>query len=149
MRLRLLACLPIAALIVALMLGAASPLVVAFERSQDESVPRPFVVSRYETACDALRREIHALSHRVSRCELAPECRGSPLLCPVALDAGIQLDYERLRDALERQCGVPRGLVDFAWESGEQLEHAGGCGISHDGFEAAARGESRPRSYAF
>ena len=56
--------------------------------------------ARTNPQCDVLRREIHALSHEVTPCELAPECHGSPLLCPVALDPRIDREYERLRDAL-------------------------------------------------
>lgn len=99
--------------------------------------------------CDVLRREIHALSHEVSRCALVPECHGQPLRCPVTRDPRIERDYARLRDALHAHCGLPRSLVDFAWTAGEQIDLDEDCAIVHDGWEAVVRGETRPTSYSF
>ena len=149
MRFRLLVSFPIALLLVGLILVSAATLVSARGRN-DSAVPAAdFDVRPPESDCDALRREIHALSHEVTGCELAPECHGSPLLCPVALDPRIDREYERLRDALDERCGLPRELLDFAWEVGVQAEGAESCELSHDGWEAAARGEARPTSYSF
>lgn len=99
--------------------------------------------------CDRLRREIHALSHEVTPCELAPECNGSPLLCPVALDPHIDREYARLRAALQAECGMSSGLLDFAWAAGSEVGLAERCELVHDGWEAAARGERAPSTYTF
>jgi hypothetical protein len=153
MRFRLLVALPISLLLMGIILASAAKLVSAIEgRSDglDAPVDAPRLTDRApESECDVLRREIHALSHEVTPCELAPECHGSPLLCPVALDSRITREYERLRDALHEHCGVPRSLLDFAWEVGVQIDLAETCEFAHDGFEAAARGESRPTRYSF
>jgi len=106
-----------------------------------------------ESSCDVMRRELHALSHEVIPCGRAPECQGSPLACPRALDPRIAREYERLRDALDAECGLSRDLVDFAWElgrqPGESSDTGGDCALVHDGFEAAVRGEARPTTYTF
>ncbi|MEZ4332433.1 MAG: hypothetical protein R3F35_11800 [Myxococcota bacterium] len=149
MRNRLLASFPVALLLVAVALASAATLVSAFDRTAEAEVGQAFVVERFESTCDTLRRELHALSHDVVSCSLPPECHGSPLLCPAALDPESQQEYERLRDALHAQCGLPRSLVDFAWGAGEQIDAGARCGRVHDGFEAAARGEARPSSYLF
>lgn len=99
--------------------------------------------------CDALRREIHALSHEVSRCALVPECHGQPLRCPLTRDPRIEREYASLRDALHAHCGLPRSLVDFAWSAGEQVDLDADCAIVHDGWEAVFRGEAQPTSYSF
>lgn len=154
MRNRLLASFPVAVLLVLVALVSASTLVSAFDRAGDdgaeaETAAHAFLVERPESTCDALRRELHSLSHEVVSCALPPDCHGSPLLCPAALDPGPQRDYERVRDALHDQCGLPRDLVDFAWGAGSQIDATHRCGRVHDGFEAAARGEARPSSYLF
>ncbi len=146
--LRLLVSLSLALSIGLLLIASTSALVSAFEHGASE----PIAAIRVELvaeSCDVLRHELHALSHAVSPCELPPDCQGSPLLCPVALDASIEREYARLRDALHDQCGLSRSLVDFAWDAGQQLETTDRCGLVHDGFEAAARGEARPTSYSF
>lgn len=149
MRRRLAASFVIAFSLVAALLASTATFVSAVERSRAPAAEPPFEVRRYETACDVLRREIHVLSHRVVRCDLTPECQGSPLLCPIAQDPRIEREYERLRDALHEQCGLSRSLLDFAWESGAQVDLSEDCGVAHDGFEAAIRGESAPTSYSF
>lgn len=169
MRNRLLAAFPVALMLVFVTLAGASTLVSAFDRashggiahagaSQGESsqagaeVPRAardVDAERFEATCDGLRRALHALSHAVVPCTLPPECNGSPLLCPAALDPAPQREYERLRDALHDRCGLSRSLVDFAWGVGEPHDAVRACGRGHDGFEAAARGEARPSSYLF
>jgi hypothetical protein len=153
MRFRLLLALPISLWLVGMILASAATLVTAIERRSDGADgPAEFAaiaIRSSESRCDVLRREIHALSHEVTPCELAPECHGSPLLCPVALDPRIDREYQRLRDALHEHCGLPRDLLDFAWEVGTQTDLAETCALAHDGFEAAARGESRPKSYSF
>lgn len=159
-RFRLLASLPFSLLIVGLLLVSASSLVAAVAGpSQPGSAPIPDVDSADrevdadagtgESRCDVLRREIHALSHEVTPCSLAPECHGSPLLCPIALDPRIEREYTRLRDALQSHCSMPPGLLDFAWEVGTQSDVAEGCELAHAGWEAAARGEAAPSSYSF
>lgn len=153
MRFRLLACLPVALLLVGLLFASVASFVYATPRTVDVAADGPVVLRLGDSSCDVLRREIHALSHTVSRCELFPECQGSPLLCPRALDANVEREYERLRDALHEQCGLPRSLLDFAWELGEQVDLAvdggEGCELAHDGWEAAVRGVARPSSYSF
>ena len=162
MRFRLLLSLPFSLLIVGLLLVSASSLVSAVEAplgpearlarfvtADGRGSERRVSIAVGESRCDVLRRELHALSHEVTPCALAPECDGSPLLCPVALDDRIEREYERLRDALHAHCGMPRGLLDHAWELGAQTELAEGCGLVHDGWEAAARGEAAPASYSF
>lgn len=153
MRFRLLGALAISLLLVGIILASAATLVSAIEgRGDGAGSPAdwPDLAMRAdEERCDVLRREIHALSHEVVPCELAPECHGSPLLCPVALDSRIVREYERLRDALHEHCGLSRSLLDFAWEVGAQADLAETCELAHDGFEAAARGEARPASYSF
>jgi len=167
-RCRLIASFAFAACLVGLALVSAATFVSALDRHEvlsDGGSPDPQVGHeasarlalggiRLESSCDELRRELHALSHEVSRCELTPECKGSPLLCPRALDPRIDREYERLRDALHQHCGFPRGLLDFAWAAGvtggiDEVDLAEGCEVSHDGWEAAARGEARPESYSF
>jgi hypothetical protein len=153
MRFRLLLALPISLVLVGIILVSAATLVSAIEGRSDEAggpAAISAIASRAQTPqCDVLRREIHALSHEVTPCELAPECHGSPLLCPVALDPRIDREYRRLRGALHEHCGLPRSLLDFAWEVGTQTDLAETCELAHDGFEAAARGEARPTSYSF
>jgi hypothetical protein len=133
MRFRLLLSLPISLLLVAIILVSAAKLVTAVEGGIDggDGLDAPLdarvpAVRAPESHCDVLRREIHALSHEVV----------------------ITREYERLRDALHDHCGLPRSLVDFAWEVGAQMDLAETCEFAHDGFEAAARGESRPTSYS-
>ncbi|MBK7952046.1 MAG: hypothetical protein IPK00_25680 [Deltaproteobacteria bacterium] len=147
--LRLLVSFPIALLLGFMLIASTAALVSAVE---NRGASKPIEAIRVELvaeSCDVLRHELHALSHAVSPCELPPDCQGSPLLCPIALDARIEREYARLRDALHDQCGLSRSLVDFAWDAGEQLESTDHCGVVHDGFEAAARGEARPTSYSF
>jgi hypothetical protein len=149
MRRRLIAAFVIASSLVAGLLASTATFVFAVERNRAPAPPPSFEVQRHEAPCDVLRREIHALSHRVARCDLTPECQGSPLLCPMAQDVRIEREYERLRDALHEQCGLSRSLLDFAWQSGAQFDVSGDCFVAHDGFEAALRGESAPTSYSF
>ena len=152
MRIRLLVCLPVALLWVALVFASISSFVRAIELEEVTGVRR-FLPRPPPTTCDVLRHEIHALSHAASPCAPSPECQGSPLLCPRALDVRIEREYERLRDALHEQCGLPRGLLDFAWAVGEHAEGtsdgAAGCEVVHDGWESAVRGQARPSSYSF
>lgn len=152
MRIRLLVCLPIALLLVALAFASVSTWVSAIE--VDEIVAAgTFGPRSRDATCDVLRHEIHALSHTVSPCAPSPECQGSPLLCPQALDVRIEREFERLRNALHEQCGIPRDLLDFAWEVSEHVDGtsdgAGRCELVHDGWESAVRGEARPSSYSF
>jgi hypothetical protein len=149
MRFRLLVSFLVASMLVLVLVATTSTFVSALEQRPEPAPREAFVDRPVESSCDALRHEIHALSHAVSPCALPPECQGSPLLCPIARDARIQREYERLRDQLHEHCGLPRSLVDFAWETGEQVDGTERCGLVHDGFEAAVRGETRPKSYSF
>ena len=154
MRFRLLVSLPLSFLIVGLLLVSASTLFAAGEASAPpaRSGPSDVIGSGDGSAvsrCDRLRREIHALSHEVTPCELGPECHGSPLLCPIALDLRIEREYAHLREALEAECGVPPELLDFAWEAGAAFDLADRCALVHDGWEAAASGEAAPSTYTF
>lgn len=174
MRLRLLAFLPLAVSITFFLLSSASSLVSALESSvaRDEAAPQPMRITKYETFCDGLVRQLHALSHEVSHCGDLTVCEGSPLLCPAALDEEIDHAYRRLRATLHQQCGVPLRLIDFAWEGpvdpGEQGgapgegEIASGdhphesvlfveatCGDRHDWLESARSGEAEPARYSF
>ena len=148
MRNRLLVCLPIASLLMVVLFASVSTFVRAIELD-DAAVDRSFAVRSDEATCDDLRHEIHALSHAESACVLSPECEGSPLLCPRVRDGRIEREYERLRDALHDRCGLPRGLLDYAWVIGEHAAEAEGCELVHDGFESAVRGEARPATYSF
>lgn len=145
--LRLLLFMPLACVLGLLSIASTSALVSAFAH-ESEAAPA-MRVELVGESCDVLRHELHALSHAVSPCELPPVCKGSPLLCPVALDTRIEREYARLRDALHERCGLSRSLVDFAWDAGQQIENTDRCALVHDGFEAAARGEARPESYSF
>ncbi len=154
MRFRLLVSLPLSFLIVGLLLVSASTLFAAGQASAPPapSGPSEMVGSGAGSAivrCDRLRREIHALSHEVTPCELGPECHGSPLLCPIALDLRIEREYAHLRAALEAECGVPPERLDFAWEAGATFDLADRCALVHDGWEAAASGEAAPAIYTF
>jgi hypothetical protein len=174
MRLRLLVFLPLAGLITFLLLSGAASFVSALESSMvpGEAGPGPMLVTKYETYCDGLVRQLHALSHEVGRCGETRSCDGSPLLCPVALDDEIDRTYRRLRSSLHAQCGFPLRLIDFAWD-GPHASDGGGrfgreagflktpardgndpfvdatCGGRHDWLEAATSGEAAPTRYSF
>jgi len=150
MRLRLIAFLPVAALITFLILVTASSFVSALERSlmTEPAKPTAYPVTKYETECDVLYREIHALSHRATQCDEVPSCEGSPLLCPAALDREVDREFKRLRTVLSERCDLSPGLLDYAWAGGPDGEGAI-CGSAHDWLEAATRGEGEPASFVF
>ncbi len=154
MRLRHLVFLPIAAMIGFLVLASASSLVLALEGSVvsafEGSVHAETMairVSRYETVCDRLFREAHALSHEVTSCEARVACAGSPLLCPVAQDQQVEREYARLRTELHAECGVPLDLMDYAW--GGPAGEGPACGYAHDWLEAASSGAAEPTRFVF
>lgn len=147
--LRLLVSFSLSTVLGLLFLSSTSLLVSAVEERGESTAVEAISVELVAPSCDGLRHALHALSHAVSPCELSPDCQGSPLLCPIALDPRIEREYARLRDALHARCGLSRSLVDFAWEAGRQVETTDRCGVVHDGFENAARGEARPTSYSF
>ncbi len=160
MRLRILACLPVAALITFLvMVSASSALegsVSALEGAEGMRGGRhvegfgaqaPIPLVRRESECDRLFREAHTLSHEVTTCELAPACNGSPLLCPAAQDARVERAFERLRSALHERCGVPLDLMDYAW--GGPAGEGPDCGGAHDWMESAASGAAEPTHFVF
>lgn len=175
MRLRLLVCLPLAALVTFLLLVCASSLVSALERSVavTPSATGPMPVARYETVCERLFRELHALSLEVSGCSQGPACAASPLFCPAALDEGIDRDYRRLRGALHEQCDFPLALIDHAWQGASEAisEHRslagatltagatrapdayvfvdGGCSGSEAARGLATNGEAGSARYSF
>ena len=146
MRLRHLVFLPVATMIGFVVLLAASSLVSALERSVQGEAP-PITLQRYETVCDRLFREAHALSHEATRCDVQADCEGSPLLCPVAQDVRVEREYARLRTELHAECGVPLDLMDYAW--GGPAGEGPGCGGTHDWLEAAASGVVAPTRFVF
>lgn len=158
MRLRLIVFLPAAALITFVLIGSASSLVSALERSLmgEEEAP-PLRITRYETECDVLYREIHTLSHEVTTCETDPECSGSPLLCPVVMNEDVSREYQRLRTALNQKCGVSLGLMDYVWggpvwgepTQGPEQGVVPSCGESHDWLEARANGHADAERFEF
>ena len=162
MRLRILACLPVAALITFIALLSASSFVSALEGSASSleglpsgrgghgggfGSPASITILRHESECDRLFREAHALSHEVTTCELAPACQGSPLLCPAAQDQRVERAFERLRSVLHERCGVPLDLMDYAW--GGPAGDGPDCGVAHDWMESAARGAAEPTHFVF
>jgi len=148
MRLRLIAFLPPAALVTFLLLVSASSFVSAIEKSlaaESEAVLIPIRVQSYESECDALGRELRTLSHAVTNCDAEPLCLGSPLLCPVTMDANAEREYQRLRSALSDRCEVPRGLMG----SGGFVADSSGCGAPRAWLEAGAAGAKQPRQFIF
>jgi hypothetical protein len=163
---RLFAFLPVATVITVVLLSSAASFVFAVERAwvPDPIDPLPIVrLRQFETECDALFREIHALSHVTTGCEESHECSGSPLLCPAAMDVEIEREFQRLRTALNERCGLPLRLMDYAWEEAgsasrdahetspgeaEDTEDAS-CGASHDWLEAATSGNIEARRFLF
>lgn len=118
MRLRLLAFLPIAGVITFAILVSAASIVSALERSVvPPTAPEPPIrVSRFETECERLVRDLHELTHEASSCETQSACAASPLLCPVALDTNLDREFQRLRSALHARCDYSLGLLDYAWQ---------------------------------
>ena len=149
MRLRLIAFLPPAALVTFLLLVSASSFVSAVEQSliaESAAVLVPIRVQSYESECDVLTRELRTLSHAVTSCDAEPSCLGSPLLCPVTMDANAEREYQRLRSALSERCEVPRGLMGG---SGGPVAEASGCGVHGAWFEAGAASATQPRQFIF
>lgn len=169
MRFRLIVSLPLSLAIVGLLLVSASTLFAAVGNAPPSTFDGSAAPAARETAgtamhasaesieravpaearCDRLRQEIRALSHEVTPCELAPECLGSPLLCPIALDPRIEREYARLRETLQAECGLSPGLPGFAWAAGAEVDLGERCEVAHDGREAAARGERALSTYTF
>ena len=170
MRVRLIAFLPLATLISVLLLSSASSFVSAIERAwiPDSSDLLPIMrIRQFETKCDQLFREIHALSHETPRCDESRECLGSPLLCPSTMDAEIDREFQRLRSVLNERCGLPLRLMDYAWGGGGDVEGSAlenrheawtggvggssgeGCGPPHDWLEAATSGHVEPTRFLF
>ena len=112
-----------------------------------ESLRPPLRLRSQESECDRLVREIHELSHAVTRCDSDPRCAESPLLCPAALDAEVDHAYRSLREALHARCGFPLGLLDYAW--GGPVSAPPSCGASHDWLEATTRGEAPVTRFVF
>ena len=166
MRFRLAAFLPIATLITAVLLSSASSFVSAVERAwvPEANDLLPILrVRQFETECEQLFREIHALSHETTRCDESPECLESPLLCASAMNVEIEREFQRLRRALNERCGLPLRLMDYAWgvdESASPDPHdasTGGvgrsdgarCGASHDWLEATTSGNVGAKRFLF
>ena len=100
MRLRLIAFLPAAALVAALLLMTTSSFVSAIERSWAiDSPPAPPLirVQRYETECESLHRELDSLVAASASCDRDPACLGSPLLCGHRLQRGLERGNQRAR----------------------------------------------------
>lgn len=150
MRWRHLLFLPIATMIGFLSIASASSLVSALERSVEPDADvagTPIRLSRYETVCDRLFREAHALSHEATRCAARAACEESPLLCPVAQDQRVDQAFTRLRTELHAECGVPLDLMDYAW--GGPAGEGPVCGDAHDWLETAASGKAQPTRFVF
>ena len=166
MRIRLIAYLPIATSISVLLLSSASSFVSAVERVwiPDSTDLLPIMrVRQFETECEELFREIHALSHETTRCDESAECLGSPLLCPAAMDVEIEREFQRLRAALNERCGLSLRLMDYAWgegvsasregretsTGGVEREDGARCSASHDWLEATTSGDIEATRFLF
>ena len=166
MRFRLIAFLPVATLITVALLSLASSFVFAVERAWVPSPVDPLPIMRvrqFETECDELFREIHALSHMTTRCEESPECAVSPLLCPAAMDVEMDREFRRLRTVLNERCGLPLRLMDYAWGddpsasrdsretsmAGSERTDGSSCGASHDWLEATTSGNVEATRFLF
>jgi hypothetical protein len=63
---------------------------------------------RYESSCAAVQRQVDEIGRSATACEADPGCLLSPILCPVVLDENRAREYDRLRDWLDRECGITR-----------------------------------------
>jgi len=106
MRLRLLAFVPPAAVISAVILVSASSLVSALEAKFTPTVSSAIPIQRYESFCDRLERKIEVLSRAATSCDQDIQCLGSPILCPIAMDEEMQREYRELQAERSSQCGV-------------------------------------------
>jgi hypothetical protein len=106
MRLRLLAFVPPAAVISALLLVSASSLVSALEAKLTPNVSSAILIQRYESFCDGLERRIEVLSRAATSCDQDIQCLGSPILCPIAMDEEMQREYRELQAERIEQCGI-------------------------------------------
>ena len=155
MRFRLLAFLPLAAVITFLILLRVSPFVSVLEHfvTPGEGPSGPVVVTRLETVGKRLFHELHVLSHGVIACAEQSPCDGSPLLCSTALGDHIDHEYQRLRTALHERCDYPLSLIDYAWqrprESIVERVVGGTCGERHDWLEHSMSGTAEPARYYF
>lgn len=113
MRVQSIAFVPPAALVTGLLFFLTSSLVSAIEGafvppSPDAPGTAVHEIVRHETECEALRRRIEEVAQDANTCERHAGCLGSPLLCPIVMAEGLELEYERLRSAvLERCIDVP------------------------------------------
>ena len=117
MRFRLIAFLPLAATAVALLLLTASSLVSAIDASlvpEPRMHAQPIRIQSFETECQMLSREFEELSRAATLCDRDPRCLGSPLLCPIAMDAELEARYQRLRRALQSRCEVSPEPIESA-----------------------------------
>ena len=149
MRLRLIAFFPLVGLVTFSLMASTSTFVSAVERRvlREPDQPTAHLASRYETECEALFQEIHALSHERTRCDAQPECAGSSLLCPAAMDAEVDRAFRQLRIALHERCDVPVSLMDYAW--GGPIGETPVCGDSHDWLESMTSGKAKPTRFIF
>lgn len=100
MRLRLLAFVPPAAMITAILL------VSALEAKLAPTVSSAIPIQRYESFCDGLERKIEVLSRAAPSCEQDIQCLGSPILCPIAMDKKMQREYRELQVERSELCGI-------------------------------------------
>lgn len=112
MRLRLLAFVPPATAITVALLISASTLVSALEASLTPVVIPTIPIERFESQCEILDRRIAALSRSATSCNEDLHCLGSPILCPVAMDAKDERDYQALLEQHREHCGVPYSPFD-------------------------------------
>ncbi len=147
MRLRLLAFVPLAALIAVSLLIIASSFVSALET---RFVGTPIVtleIHRYETDCDRLQAEIQTLSQSATNCDEDLLCLGSPILCPIAMDAHNERRVLTLREELEAGCGFSFALDD-EFRNARKANQV--CASTLDWLDSGERRESRePATFVF
>ena len=146
MRTRLIFFLPLAALVTAaLFVGALSLFSTLEANFVPETAPAIRLV-RYESSCAAIQRQASEMARAATACEADPSCLVSPLVCPVVMDEVRLLEYERLREVLENQCGMTRTASHRSGE-GTPLE-AEICGVSAQAADPSAR-EPAPETFVF
>ena len=148
MRLRLLVFLLPAALIAATLLVSASSFVSALETSLTPVEMTVINVQRYESDCDVLSREISEISRSATNCDADLQCLGSPILCPITMDAEKELEYQGLRVEFGRRCSPSIGPKDDL-RNGSDMEPAT-CGSRFDWSASDTSDEStEPVTFVF
>jgi hypothetical protein len=146
MQIRLILFLPVAALIAALLLTLASSILSALEAELVPETAPAIKLVRYESTCAAIQRQVEEMARAATSCEADPSCLVSPIVCPVVMDEARELEYERLRDTLEDECGIVRTASYRS--SGRTPYEAEICGVSAEAG-AARSGEPAPETFVF